>query len=477
MKKTLSILFIWASFALFAQGGLSEPFVSDKFQVYNGMANYKIWGMYDFVIRNGHEFDVSIEEKKALDKIKIPSFPAEYVFRERQHWSVVQLYKLRIPEKDFFEVKDSKYPIRLTDILMQREADWTFNFFRDDNFVEYITDKDYVVNVLVDAQLVHAKIFWAYNKVAGKMQQYINAIGIEDTKGNIVWVAYPAFKSWFTRNDISSDFFQTIEEMNFIEAPYLESNSTMGGLIFLPETRKFDVFDFWMVELRIQQLYNNLQAFKSKGNVSAKGEFGELLREVDSSGGYVLTLMNKKGLKIARIQYNDGSLDGPSQLYYDDGKKKAEVNFVSGLADGEWKTYHENGNLASVRNYTSGALEGKYKDYYSNGNAAIICVFENGFLNGPFIKVSVEGKVLMKGSLTQGVKNGKWEYSYEVPEKLFEVMNRNPVFWNERFVMEPRFNSEVLKDLQLHFVAEYELERNEKCLNQLCSRMRLISVD
>jgi antitoxin component YwqK of YwqJK toxin-antitoxin module len=478
MKGLFASIMFLLSVLVNAQGGMSEPFVSDRFQVYNGMMNYKVWGMFDFLLRYGDEFELTAGERELLDKMKLSVFPVEYLFREQQHWSVVEFYKLPVDQNPLLEIENEKYSIRISDVLLQRQSDWTFNFFIDERFSGYVMDNNRVANILVDAKFFHLKIFWAYNKVLGRMEQHINAVGIEGKNGDLIWVGYPAFKSWFNRNDFKTSFFTSIENMEFPEQPYLTSPSDMGGLIQYDEDRQFDVFEIWIKEIRLKQIIASNKEFNKSGPLKVSGTFGNIERKVDSKGVVgSLIWTTKKGGKIAEFNYRQGYLEGKATVWHSNGQISTEANFIEGLAEGTWKSYFPNGQMASIRTYQMGALDGSFKEYYSNNQLAVSCNFQNAYLFGAFQKWNNQGGLIMSGSMNQGVKDGLWSYEFQLPTVLFEYISRNIEFWTSTFKIENRFSEETLKDHKLLVKASYELERNDKCLNQLCSRMLIDSVE
>ena len=266
--------------------------------------------------------------------------------------------------------------------------------------------------------------------------------------------------------------------MEFSQQPYESLPSDMGGVIQYDASRQFDVFDIWMAEIRLKQIINSRKQFKTSGDLKVEGEFGEIERKVDEQGKIKSLLWKtKKGGKVAELNYKNGNLDGKAMIWHSNGQLRAEGFFIDGFAEGTWKTYFPDGNTASIRNYQMGALEGTFKEYYSNTQLAVAVNFQNAYLFGEFQKWNQEGNSIMKGQMNRGVKEGAWTYQFELPEVLNEFINRNSAFWLNSFKMEGRFTKETLKDHKLLVKAVYELERNEKCLNQLCSRMKIESVE
>ncbi len=111
----------------------------------------------------------------------------------------------------------------------------------------------------------------------------------------------------------------------------------------------------------------------------------------------------------------DGKKDGPSKLYYENGKLAGEGNYENDLQVGEWKTYYENGSLLSVVNYVLGlqttfdAWDQKGNHVIVNGTGTLTIYYDNG---NPKLQTTYKS-FKITGKLTKWFENGKMEEEIE----------------------------------------------------------------
>jgi hypothetical protein len=66
---------------------LDSPFIGDRFLVYNGLINYKIWSIPEFLIHNPIPFSLTDSERVFLLKNKYNFYPSNYLFHEESFWT------------------------------------------------------------------------------------------------------------------------------------------------------------------------------------------------------------------------------------------------------------------------------------------------------------------------------------------------------------------------------------------------------
>ncbi|MEL7530761.1 MAG: energy transducer TonB [Bacteroidota bacterium] len=163
-------------------------------------------------------------------------------------------------------------------------------------------------------------------------------------------------------------------------------------------------------------------------------------------------------LPQAPVQADVGLKEGLHTTQYSDGSPKMSANYSEGIFDGTLKSWYPNGQLRYVREYAAGkriGLEtvyypdgqiyrlsnlslGNYKTYHPNGklkiahdsiandsthyyyrwNSAGVLIesvpLVNGKQNGPHQWWSAKGILRAKGTETEGIRTGLWEYFDEL---------------------------------------------------------------
>lgn len=103
--------------------------------------------------------------------------------------------------------------------------------------------------------------------------------------------------------------------------------------------------------------------------------------------------------------------DGPVKSWYGPGKVKIETFLKGGVPDQYINTYY---------------YSGKPMHHFS---------IRNGQLNGDFLFLSEEGKVLRKGTFTDGLKSGDWLYANLIGDTIEYFQLKRPVYEPEQKVM------------------------------------------
>ena len=161
-----------------------------------------------------------------------------------------------------------------------------------------------------------------------------------------------------------------------------------------------------------------------------------VMRQFDSAGVIRKAFVYKSGVMVGEgIVKEDGDRQGPWKDYYPDGSVRAEGNYENGKQVGEWKFYYQGGKLEQKGKFSkSGKLEGTWKWFFDNGQLQREESFRAGLKDGLSTTYDESGKVVeegefidgnedgvwfekigdayMKGSYSNGLRNGKWAYYY-----------------------------------------------------------------
>lgn len=97
-----------------------------------------------------------------------------------------------------------------------------------------------------------------------------------------------------------------------------------------------------------------------------------------SEGRQEITRFSPTRQTEMRYDIVGGQADGPSTVFYPNGRPRQIVTFRNGSPDGPARTYYENGQLESTYAYRGGQLDGPYQLFSPEGQ-----LLENRhFING-----------------------------------------------------------------------------------------------
>jgi hypothetical protein len=119
-----------------------------------------------------------------------------------------------------------------------------------------------------------------------------------------------------------------------------------------------------------------------KGKVIETGQFADNAKD----GEWVT--YNQKGIVIRRINYSKGSLNGKSQVFFNDGAPKLSASFSEGKKTDKWTYFTKNGKVL---------IEGEY----ANGKPIKIWTINNEKGNTPIIRYDYDNrKYITQGQLS-----------------------------------------------------------------------------
>ena len=112
----------------------------------------------------------------------------------------------------------------------------------------------------------------------------------------------------------------------------------------------------------------------------------------------ILQIVQRPSLYFSRVPFSgqvkgkwngemrNGKMDGPWEIYHENGQLYIKGKYKDGKADGLWEYYLENGQLMRKENYKNGKQDGLFEFYHWNG------------------------QLWEKGHFKDGNKDGLWEY-------------------------------------------------------------------
>lgn len=136
-------------------------------------------------------------------------------------------------------------------------------------------------------------------------------------------------------------------------------------------------------------------------------------------------------------QLPDGTQEGPSLSFYDDGTRRAEAHFEAGELDGSYREWHRNGQVAlevrynggkkdgverqfypdgaklSERRFEMGVPSGTYHEWHADGTEALRSEYRDGALDGPASTWYANGQKRSEGRFVKGQMDGRWVGWYE----------------------------------------------------------------
>ena len=178
-----------------------------------------------------------------------------------------------------------------------------------------------------------------------------------------------------------------------------------------------------------------LTSYSTVDNVAIAGNFATV-KETGQPFTGVYVEFDKTGNAQAVRNYQNGTLNGPMFLYYQNGNLQKVVNYANGVREGEDIDFYGNGNSKTIRNYKNGMLNGASYDFDEFGRLTSSLEYANNIKNGKEVKVSngivtnentyangqlngetksyySNGIVRSNGNYSRNYRNGQWTWNYE----------------------------------------------------------------
>lgn len=93
---------------------------------------------------------------------------------------------------------------------------------------------------------------------------------------------------------------------------------------------------------------------------------------------------------------------------YKNGNVKRHITLVDDKPDGVWTEYFKSGVKSSEVLYKNGSREGFSIQYHENGNILVVGFYKNDTLNGPTTYFFKDGSFKTTGYIEDGKNVGKW---------------------------------------------------------------------
>lgn len=124
---------------------------------------------------------------------------------------------------------------------------------------------------------------------------------------------------------------------------------------------------------------------------------------LDGSRNGTTIKYNEEGQKMEESHYKDGILHGERTIFYpESGEVNIEERYSNGEFDGTYQYFYENGQLEFIGEYENGIMKRDWKRFYENSQLREVVQFENNMENGPFIEYHENGNLKAEGSYYDG---------------------------------------------------------------------------
>tara|TARA_B110000211_G_C14070577_1_gene549776 strand:+ start:902 stop:2356 length:1455 start_codon:yes stop_codon:yes gene_type:complete len=483
MKKVLFLLLLLSNFVQ-AQAPMDGPFVSERFQIYNGLVNYKVWGIGDFLMMNADAFKLEAKDVNFLNEKNLSQFEANYLFQEENYW-IKRLYRTIIFNDhdsnkglEYIELANGK--TTFIEYLRKAVNNPHLSFYKNSAFNIALLGKKIAPELFDQIIGIQFKEDFAYNRVTNKLEIYISGVApiIKHGSGHlpIFWLSFKNLKGELDAEGAKSVLMNRLVERRFKASVDEEENIVMNGIIDHSYQTDLDALvTLKLLEEKIAitpEVYRKEGSFKiNVGGVTIKGEVlkGKLQ-------GEVILKEEGKGI-ILSVEFKSGMPNGKYTAFYSKGKVKHTGAFSNGLRVGVWLGYFDNGKKSTEKKYDNGFLEGDQKIFFDNGTLRNVYSFENGKLSGSFKEFYSNGKIKQEGRVVNGLLTGDWKYNIKLSPEIIKMIMRNPSLWDEKFKVVPQWKSASLSKGVLSFVGRYEFETSDRCLSSICPKLTIVNTE
>ncbi len=123
------------------------------------------------------------------------------------------------------------------------------------------------------------------------------------------------------------------------------------------------------------------------------------------------------GALYGKGQYKSGKKEGLWYYYFEDQKIEQKGRYFEDLPTGEWTWYYPNGQTRRLENYYKGRHEGEILDFDSTGTLIQKQTIAYDSREGDYYYFI--GDHQEKGRFQNGLREGKWVYTYRNGKKAF----------------------------------------------------------
>ncbi|MDP1622002.1 MAG: toxin-antitoxin system YwqK family antitoxin [Bacteroidales bacterium] len=157
--------------------------------------------------------------------------------------------------------------------------------------------------------------------------------------------------------------------------------------------------------------------------VDGKGKRQGAWRKLDSADRVIYEGRFKDGIPAGEFRYfyPDGKLKTISYVsnqgkravttsYFPNGHKMAAGIYINEKKDSTWQFFSESiGTIVSEESYQAGVVNGPSKVFYPDGKLSEMHYYKNGIKDGLWEQYYMDGKLKLRGAYKSGEKNGQFK--------------------------------------------------------------------
>jgi antitoxin component YwqK of YwqJK toxin-antitoxin module len=180
--------------------------------------------------------------------------------------------------------------------------------------------------------------------------------------------------------------------------------------------------------LRIAQTFRTngssfAKVYYENGVLAAEGKY--LGEKKDSIWRYYSYY--EKVLRMTET-YKNGSLEGLTCRYHNNGKVSEELTYVNGKKNGPWKQYTTDGKLSLKATYVNDERTGVFTTFYENGMIEINGRIENGLAEGAWRYFDENGNEKSVINYSKGIADTQLELDKQQQEFMMKLeMNKGRI--------------------------------------------------
>lgn len=119
------------------------------------------------------------------------------------------------------------------------------------------------------------------------------------------------------------------------------------------------------------------------------------------------------GTRLAEANFEAGELHGAYREWFSNGQTSLEVRYAHGKKDGVERRFYEDGKKMSEGRYEEGLREGPYHEWHPNEQEALASAYVDGVVHGEAKTWYESGQMRSEGSFEMGDYVGSWVGWYE----------------------------------------------------------------
>ena len=155
-----------------------------------------------------------------------------------------------------------------------------------------------------------------------------------------------------------------------------------------------------------------------------------LLTEYYKNGvldGQAINYSSYNEYPLTEINYSKGKKNGPSKIFYDNGKLQEDATYKEDLKDGVARWFNRTGKLMAEYHYENGMFEGAQKTFYENDTLQSIATYLHNLYSGPYIEYYRNGRMKISGQYLNNLKEGEWIEFDETGKAITKTKYKNGV--------------------------------------------------